>query len=119
MFARNLETYQPQQEQQQTKVQVKVQKKQWISKGEKFLYSLFVGSVVAASVFIVSYSSSLDSVNRDVQELQTKIEEQTLVNNTLQAEVKQLSEPSRILEVAKKNGLNIQNSKVEQANLVR
>ncbi|SET85541.1 cell division protein FtsL [Salinibacillus kushneri] len=120
VFARKLDTYQPQEQQQkQTKVQVKVHKKRWISKGEKVLYSFFVGVTALTSAIVISYSANLDSVNRDVQELETKVEEKSVTVDNLQAEVKELSEPSRILQKAKENGLQMQNSKVEQANKVR
>jgi cell division protein FtsL len=118
MYARKLDQYQPQ-EVQRKEVQVQVPKKQWITKGEKVIYSFFTVVAVIASVFVVSFSSSLDSINRDIQNLETKVEEQKLSNDTLKAEVKSLSEPSRIIEVAKANGLSIKNSQVEQANLVR
>ncbi|QHS22160.1 cell division protein FtsL [Virgibacillus sp. MSP4-1] len=120
VFARNLDSYQTQEQQQkQTKVQVKVHKKRWISKGEKFLYSFFAGITALASVFVISYASDLHSVNRDVQELQSQVNQKQVTVENLEAEVKVLSEPSRILKVAKENGLQIQNSKVEQANKVR
>ncbi|MBB6455023.1 cell division protein FtsL [Salirhabdus euzebyi] len=118
VYAKKLEQYQPQ-EQRQTKVQVKVHKNPWISKGEKLVYSLFAMLTVTASIFIISYSSTLDLVNRDIQKMETDMEQQHLQNDTLRSEVKDLSKPSRILEIAKANGLDIKNTTVEQADIVR
>lgn len=102
----------------QTQTQVQVHKKRWISTGEKVLYSLVSGLAILASVFVVSYSSTLDSVNRDTQKLETQIKEQKLQNQNLQYKVKELSNPERILQIAKENGLKIHQSKVKQADSV-
>lgn len=110
------DTQQQTQTQQQTKVHV--HKKNWVSTGEKFLYTLVSGLAIAASVFIVSYSSTLDSLNRDIQKMEGNISDQKVVNENLQFKIKELSDPERILKIAKKNGLEIHQSKVKQADTV-
>ncbi|MFD2925421.1 cell division protein FtsL [Halobacillus naozhouensis] len=94
---------------------VKIHKKQWISTGEKFLYSAFTGVVVAASIFMVNFTSSTDTLNRNIQELEQEVKQQAAHNETLAYQVKELSNPDRILEIAKEHGLDIQNAKVKQA----
>ncbi|MFG6149009.1 cell division protein FtsL [Halobacillus sp. B23F22_1] len=105
-----------QQEQQQVKV--KVQKKQWVSTGEKVLYSMATGLVVIASVFMVQFSSATDTLNRDIQKMEQKIGQQQSVNDNLAYEAKELSNPDRILQIAKDNGLEMQNAEVKQAGVV-
>ncbi|GGF11788.1 hypothetical protein GCM10010954_08010 [Halobacillus andaensis] len=105
-----------QQEQQQVKV--KVQKKQWVSTGEKVLYSMATGLVVIASVFMVQFSSTTDTLNRDIQKMEQKIGQQQSVNDNLAYEAKELSNPDRILQIAKDNGLEMQNAEVKQAGVV-
>ncbi|WP_082234265.1 cell division protein FtsL [Halobacillus massiliensis] len=111
--------YQPIEQQQPKKqVKVKIQKKQWISTGEKALYSLATGVVIAASVFMVNFTSGTDTLNRDIQKMETKIEQQKASNENLAFEAKELSNPDRILQIAKENGLKIQNAEVKQAGVM-
>ncbi|MFC7061303.1 cell division protein FtsL [Halobacillus seohaensis] len=109
---------QPIEHQPKKQVQVKVQKKQWISTGEKALYSLATGVVILASVFMVQFTSSTDTLNRDIQKMEQQISQQESQNDNLAYEAKELSNPDRILQIAKENGLEMQNAEVKQAGLV-
>ncbi|WP_047984560.1 cell division protein FtsL [Ornithinibacillus californiensis] len=104
-------SYQPQVEKKVVKV-----KKSWITKGEKMLYSFVMISLIIAGGFIVSYSSSVDTLNRDIQSLEQSIANQQIVNEGLVFEIKELSRPERITQYAKENGLTIQAAEVKQAN---
>ncbi|WP_010096790.1 cell division protein FtsL [Ornithinibacillus scapharcae] len=104
-------SYQPQVEK-----KVIIRKKSWISKGEKVLYSFVAMVLLLAGVYVVSYSSSMDSLNRDIQSLERKITTQQVVNEGLMFEIKELSRPERITQYAKENGLTIQAAEVKQAN---
>lgn len=106
-------SYQPQQPE---KKQVIVRKQSWITKGEKILYSFIGISLIIAGIFIVSYSSSTDSLNRELQKLEKSVQTQEVKNEGLIFEVKELSRPERITKIAKDNGLTIQDAKVKQAN---
>lgn len=97
-------------------VKIKIHKKRWVTTGEKFLYSVFSGVMVTSLFFVVSFSSSTDTLNREVQALQQKVQQQQNLNQNLEYKVKELSNPDRILEIAKENGLKIQNTQVKQAN---
>ncbi|WP_204499587.1 cell division protein FtsL [Aquibacillus albus] len=90
-------------------------KRYWITPGEKFIYSLFSIVTIFALVFTVSFSSSTDSLNREVQQLEQNVQKQQTENQNLQYKVKEYSNPDRIIQIAKKNGLKIQNTKVKQA----
>ncbi|QTM99330.1 cell division protein FtsL [Sediminibacillus dalangtanensis] len=96
-------------------VKVKVQKKKWITTGEKFIYTIFSALLVGALYFSVSLSSSTDALNREVQQLEQQVERQQEINQNLEYKAKDLSNPDRILRIAKENGLKIQNTEVKQA----
>lgn len=117
--ARKWQSTHPTYNEQQKQVTVKVHKQRWISRGEKALYSLVTSILVATAVFIVSFSANVDSLNRDVQKLQNNIKEQQIHNENLEYKVKELSNPNRILNIAKENGLKIQNAQVKQVSSVR
>ncbi|MCP3026214.1 cell division protein FtsL [Halobacillus sp. A5] len=105
-------------QQEQKQVKVKVQKKQWISTGEKVLYSMATGLVVIASVFMVQFTSTTDTLNRDIQNIEQEISQQKSDNENIAYEAKELSNPDRILQIAKDNGLEMQNAEVKQAGVV-
>ncbi|TFB23304.1 cell division protein FtsL [Filobacillus milosensis] len=90
-------------------------RKSWFSKGEKVLYSAGIIIVAIAMIFTVQYSSSIDTLNRDIQQVNQNITHYQSENTTLVAEVKEMSKPSRILAIAEEHGLNIKNAKVKQA----
>lgn len=96
-------------------VTVKVRKQSWITKGEKLLYSIVGIGLIVMSYFSVTYSSSTDSLNREIQSLEREIEQKQIENEGLAYEVKELSKPERIKAIAEKYGLQIQNTKVKRA----
>ncbi|MBD1224625.1 cell division protein FtsL [Virgibacillus halodenitrificans] len=97
------------------KVAVKVKKQGWITKGEKAIFSIVGAGLIAAGVFIVSFSSNTDALNRDIQKLEKTVQTQKVENEGLLYEMKELSRPERITKIAEKNGLKIQNAEVKQA----
>ncbi|MFC2950202.1 cell division protein FtsL [Virgibacillus sediminis] len=100
---------------QKQKVNVKVRKQGWITKGEKVLYSMVSACLVGTGLFVVSFSSSTDTLNREVQSLEQTVQQQKAENENLMFEVKELSRPERITAIAKENGLKVQDAKVKQA----
>lgn len=100
---------------QDRKVTVKVRKKGWITKGEKVIYSFVAICFIVAGIYLVSFSSSTDTLNREVQQLEQTVQNQKIVNEGLLFEKKELSRPERITEIAKENGLQIQDAEVKQA----
>lgn len=95
-------------------VKVKVHKQGWITKGEKILYTVVGLLVLVATYFMVSFASTTDGLNRDIQSLEQKIAEQEVANEDLLIKVEALSEPARITRIAKENGFTI-SSEVKQA----
>ncbi|UFU00935.1 cell division protein FtsL [Radiobacillus kanasensis] len=100
------------------KVKVKINKKRWVTTGEKVLYTVCSAIAVTALFFIVSFSISVDSINRDVQQMEQQMDKQQVQNENLEYKVKELSNPDRILKIAKENGLKIQNAEVKQASTI-
>src|SRR5690625_1324376 len=86
-------------------VVVKIRKQGWITKGEKILYSIVGACLILAALFIVSYSSSTDTLNRELQTLEQTVQNQQVTNESLLFEVRELSRPERITKIAKDNGL--------------
>lgn len=109
------ESYQSQVEQQEKQTQVTVRKKSWLTPGEKIIYTFISACLVVAGFFVVSFSSSIDSLNREVQTLERTIETQQVTNQSLEFEKKELSKPDRIMKVAEENGLKIQGTKIKRA----
>lgn len=110
--------YQPEVSQpskQQKKVVVKVRKSTWLTKGEKVIWSFFAFVLILASMYIVSYSSTTDTLNREVLDLEKQVQAQHLDNETLLVEISELSKPERITKIAKENGLTIQDAQVKWA----
>lgn len=101
--------------QRQKQVLVKVKKVGWVTKGEKFLYALFAVLILTAAYFITSFSSSTDQLNRELQTLESNVNQKVVSNDTLLFEVKELSKPERITQIAKENGLKIQDAQVKRA----
>lgn len=100
------------------KVKVKVRKQGWVTKGEKILYTLFSVGFIIGGIYIVSFSAAADSLNRDVQNLETVVQNQKAINENLQFEKKELSRPERITSIAKEHGLKVQDADVKQAQSV-
>lgn len=100
-------------------VTVKVRKQGWITRGEKLLYTLIGIGLIMASFYIVSYASTNDTLNREIQSLEEKIEEQQIKNGLLASEKKELSKPERIIKIARENGLKIQDAEIKQAQAIK
>jgi cell division protein FtsL len=97
------------------KVTVKVRKQGWITKGEKVLYTLIGSCIIIAGGFMVSFSSTTDSLNRELQQLESTVQNQQVINEGLLFEMKELERPERITKIARENGLKIQNTEMKQA----
>lgn len=116
-YARNWQANQAQstQRNQSKKVVVKVRKNGILTKGEKIIYTFFATVLLAVGLYIVSFSSSLDTLNRDVQTLETETQQMKVDNETLSFEIRELSKPERITQIASDNGLKIQDAQVKRA----
>lgn len=103
-----------QEQTQNEKSVVKVRKTGWITKGEKVLYSIIGICLIVGCIFMVSYASSTDSLNREIESLDTVVQKQEVENEGLLYEMKELSNPDRITRIARENGFQIQDADVKQ-----
>lgn len=94
------------------------QVKKGISKGEKIIYSLFLATIVFGLYLIISNFASIYLTNYEIQQNEQFIEEQINVNEGLELQVKELSDPVRILQEAEKMGmvLNEENVRYSKKN---
>lgn len=95
-------------------VKVKIHKTGWITKGEKMLYSLLGTITIIAGAYVISFSSTTDQLNRELQSLETTIVSQVEVNDSLAFEINELSDPARITKIARDNGLKVQYAEVKR-----
>lgn len=114
--ARSWQQTRPDQTERQTQKVVKVHKQGWITKGEKLLYALMGIVIILAGIYIVSFSSTTDTLNRDLQDLEKTVQYQQVTNDGLMYDMKALSRPERITKIARDKGLKIQYAEVKQAN---
>lgn len=97
-----------QQQQQQQQQQPKTQRSRKIfSVGEKFLFVLFTAILVLFATMILHNESQLNDVNREIQALNGKIEEQAKQNTELSIQVQTESSYDKVWRKAKELGLNL------------
>lgn len=92
--------------------QIRIPKKQGISKAEKILFTIAGSIVFALGVASVSLEIMVANVNREVQDMNRSIEEVVVVNNNLSQEVQELSRYDRVYSIAKKHGLEMNEENV-------
>ncbi|MCM3689976.1 cell division protein FtsL [Neobacillus niacini] len=88
-------------------------KKHWLTPGEKIIGIVFTGLVCFGAVNLISNQAEIYQVNKDIQEVQTSINELEKVNNDLQVQVSELSTYERIWEKAKQMGLVLNENNVK------
>ncbi len=87
------------------KVQIPKQKRRRITKGEKLFYILFAMGLIFFSIQIISNQASIYQINKEIQNLETELNDQVRVVQELEAQVQDLSKYDRLTEEAKKLGL--------------
>lgn len=89
-----------------------------ISKGEKLVYSLFLVVIVFGMYAVISNYASLYVTNHEIQQNEISIQEQIKTNEALALQVRELTDPKRILLEAKGMGmiLNEDNVKFTHSN---
>ncbi len=70
------------QQQPKRQVKVKVNKKTWITPGEKVLYAVFSLVILAAAAYFVTFAASTYNVNRDLEALDSEISHQQVADKT-------------------------------------
>jgi cell division protein FtsL len=80
-------------------------KKHWLTPGEKIIGIVFTGLVCFGAVNLISNQAEIYQVNKDIQGVQTSINEIEKVNSDLQVQVSELSSYDRIYKIATQMGL--------------
>ena len=85
-----------------------------ITKGEKLIYLFTAGLVVFVLYLILSNYATMYGMNHQIQETETSITQQTSVNDGLTLQVKELSDPERILGIAQNDlGMELNDKSVK------
>lgn len=112
-LARKFQEQQQQVEQTVHELNTETAKKYWLTPGEKVIGLVFAGLVCFGAVNLISNQAELYKVNKGVQDTQNLVKEQQKVNSDLQVQVSDLSNYQRILDKAKKMGLQVNENNVK------
>ncbi|MEC1260759.1 cell division protein FtsL [Bacillus swezeyi] len=108
--------YKVEKQQRQTKSaeqSVIIRRRASITLGEKVLIVLFALAVLSASLFMISKAFAAYQTNIEIQKLETKVETAKNRVGDLEKTADELKEPDRIMEIARKKGLNLTDKKVK------
>lgn len=85
-----------------------------ISRGEKMIYSLALPFIIACAFMIISNYATIYSLNHEMQQTETTISQQENINEGLSLQVKELSDPERILSIAQTElGMSLNEEQVQ------
>lgn len=87
--------------------------KRGITHGEKVLGMAFIGLVAVLAIFMVSNYATLYNVNHDIQKTEAAIDKQLKINSELELKVSEMSNPERIMKIAKENGMTLNGDNVK------
>ncbi|WP_335870516.1 cell division protein FtsL [Bacillus sp. 2205SS5-2] len=87
--------------------------KRLFTAGEKLLFSILIAIVSFLAVQIVTTQAAIYEVNKGIQEVESSIESQQKVNENLKVQIGELSEYDRILEKAKRSGLDLKEENIK------
>lgn len=85
-----------------------------VTKGEKLIYFITAGVILFMFYLILSNYATIYGTNHQIQETQTSITQQESVNDGLTLQVKELSDPERILHIAQNDlGMKLDDQSVK------
>jgi cell division protein FtsL len=85
----------------------------WLSPGERVLFFAFGILVCIGAAFIVSKQAAIYEANKEIQLVESSIQEQQKVNRDLEMQISELSTYERIWEKAKELGLTLNENNVK------
>ncbi|ARJ39954.1 cell division protein FtsL [Sporosarcina sp. P21c] len=97
----------------QNQPQVVRRVKKRFSKGEKILFTLFAAFTIGSSSMLLQTHSDINAVNKEVQLMNSEIEDTAKQNNELSIQVSDKSTYERIWKKAQESGLNLNESNVK------
>ncbi|WP_416151048.1 cell division protein FtsL [Salipaludibacillus sp. HK11] len=85
-----------------------------VTKGEKMIYSMAIIAMVFVFYLILSNYATMYTLNHEIQQTETNISEQQEINGGLTLQVKELSDPDRILDIAQNDlGMELNDKSVK------
>ncbi|MCM3587088.1 cell division protein FtsL [Mesobacillus maritimus] len=115
-LAKKIQQEEQQNLQQQTTITPKPvapKKHTWLSPGEKALMFAFGVLFCIGAAFIISKQSDIYHVNKEIQLVESSIQDQQKVNGDLEMQIDELSRYERIKEQAEKLGLTLNENNVK------
>jgi cell division protein FtsL len=85
-------------------------------KGEKFLFFMLFVMLIATPVLIVFSKATLTKSNIEVERLESKIDKQVGLNESLYMKINELASLDNIQDVAKASGLSYNNDNIKTIN---
>ncbi len=94
----------------------KTRKKIKIVRGEKIIYLMIFFLIIAMPLCIVLTKALLSESNIEVEQMKSKIEKQTDVNESLSMQIDELASLDKIQQVALEKGLSYNNENIKVIN---
>lgn len=94
----------------------KTRKKIKIVRGEKIIYLMIFFLIIAMPLCIVLIKALLSESNIEVEQMKSKIEKQTDVNESLSMQIDELASLDKIQQVALEKGLSYNNENIKVIN---
>lgn len=85
----------------------------WLSPGERILIFSFGVLFCIGAAFIISKQADIYQVNKEIQLVESSIQDQHKVNGDLEMQISELSRYERIKEQAEKLGLSLNENNVK------
>lgn len=86
--------------------------KKILTRFEKTLISFMLALFVGLSIASISMSSQLTSISQEVQDINTKINDTTVINTNLEQNVQELSRYDRVHQIGEEHGLKSNNANI-------
>lgn len=86
--------------------------KKMLTRFEKTLISFILALFVGLSIASVSMSSQLTSVSQELQDINSQIDDTTVINTNLEQNVQELSRYDRVHQIGEEHGLDSNNANI-------
>lgn len=86
--------------------------KKILTRFEKTLISFMLALFAGLSIANISMSSQLTSISQEVQDINTQIDDTTVINTNLEQNVQELSRYDRVHQIGEEHGLESNNANI-------
>ena len=94
----------------------KTKKKNTMSKGERFIYTIAVILLLASPISVVFSKATLAKVNFEVEQAKREIKNQEKTNEGISMTIDELASLTKVQEVAREQGLSYNNNNIKTVN---